>query len=221
MLAEEAHFALIDTMVQCCIRSLPARPEDALRIGLAACATLASEHGGVLAWPPRHHNGRCLFALRRAGAVVAAVAAAGAADPEILPALAPLLETMALVCDDVMINLAEAEAKASKGGVAHKLSSWQLRVALGAALAEVLRLDPRLLQARPPLLPSLPALTPHCLFEGQRPCFEARWTWWEHSLAGAQQTVADMRQAFLRSHPWLPAERGAGRGGRAPAGPAG
>lgn len=146
VLAEEAHLALIDTLFQCCIRCLPGRPEDALRIGLAACSTLVSEHGGVLAWPPRHHNARCLFALRRVAAVVAAVEAAGAADPAVPPALAQLLDDLVLVCDDVMINLAEAEGKASSRGAPQKMSSCQLRVALGAALAALLRLDPRLLQ---------------------------------------------------------------------------
>lgn len=141
MLAEEAHLALVDTLVQCSVRSLPGQPAKAVEFGLAACRRLSVEHSGILSWPPKHHNGRCLFALRRVSAMLAAAEAATTSHPGVLAALTPLLDELAALCDDCMANISEAERKAGQ-----KLTGWQVRVALAAALAALLRLGSQMLQ---------------------------------------------------------------------------
>lgn len=92
-------------MVQCCLRAMPSAPAEAAQHGLAACTRLDVEHSGVLAWPPKHHNGRCLFAAQRARQMVEAAAAAHAADPEAAPVLRELLGALVFILDDCLVRL--------------------------------------------------------------------------------------------------------------------
>ena len=101
---EETHLALVDTMVQCCVHAMPSAPAEAAQHGLAACVRLDVEHSGVLAWPPKHHNGRCLFAAQRARQRVEAAAAAQAADPEAAPVLRDLLSALVFILDDCLVR---------------------------------------------------------------------------------------------------------------------
>jgi hypothetical protein len=151
---EEAHLALVDALVRCTVRAMPAQPDEAAKYGLIACRHLSGEEG-ILAWLPKHHNGRALFAMRRVRQLVAAAAAA--AEParpqaagqgaDVAPTpVQQLLAELVGVVDDCMVNLAEAEAKTGEQGPRQKLSSWQLRVALAEALVALLRADSKLLQ---------------------------------------------------------------------------
>lgn len=103
-LPEETHLALIDTMVQCCVAAMPTAPAEAAQHGLDACSRLDVEHSGVLAWPPKHHNGRCLFAAQRARQMVEAAAAAQAADPEVAPVVRELLAALVFILDDCLVG---------------------------------------------------------------------------------------------------------------------
>ena len=90
-------------MVQCCVHTMPSAPAEAAQHGLAACVRLDVEHSGVLAWPPKHHNGRCLFAAQRARQMVEAAAAAQATDPEAAPVLRELLSALVFILDDCLV----------------------------------------------------------------------------------------------------------------------
>lgn len=103
-LPEETHLALIDTMVQCCVAAMPTAPAEAAQHGLDACSRLDVEHSGVLAWPPKHHNGRCLFAAQRARQMVETAAAAQAADPEVAPVVRELLTALVFILDDCLVG---------------------------------------------------------------------------------------------------------------------
>ncbi|KAL4452130.1 hypothetical protein ABPG75_007792 [Micractinium tetrahymenae] len=145
-LTDEARLTLVDTQVQCAVRALAADPAAGTRLGLAAAGALSAEPPGVLSWLPRHHAGRCLFAMRRVQQLAAVAAAAGGAGAGAMAVVQPLLGRLVEVTDDCLMNISDAETKgAESGGAGSKLTSWRLRVAMAEAFVLLFRTDPRLL----------------------------------------------------------------------------
>ncbi|KAL4857208.1 Serine/threonine-protein kinase ATM [Chlorella vulgaris] len=138
-LPEEAHLALVDTLVQCAVRAMSSSPELGADYGLKACLQLGAEQG-LLKWVPRHHNGRCLFAMRN---VRQLVAAAAAVPPASAGAVQGLLQELVQVADDCFVNLSDAESKGGAEG--QKVTAWPLRVALAEAFMALFAHNHRLL----------------------------------------------------------------------------
>ncbi len=145
-LTDEARLALVDAQVQCAVQALASDAAAGTRLGLAAAGALSAEPPGVLSWLPRHHAGRCLFAMRCVQQLASAAAAAGATGSGAMAVVQPLLGRLVEVTDDCLMNISDAEAKgAESGGGGAKLTSWRLRVAMAEAFVLLFRADPRLL----------------------------------------------------------------------------
>jgi hypothetical protein len=114
-------------------------PELGADYGLKACLQLGAEQG-LLKWVPRHHNGRCLFAMH---SVRQLVAAAAAVPPASAGAVQGLLQELVQVADDCFVNLSDAESKGGAEG--QKVTAWPLRVALAEAFMALFAHNHRLL----------------------------------------------------------------------------
>lgn len=72
-----------------------------------ACRRLGAG-AGILSWPPKTHNVRALFVLRRVQCILDAISAAfgggGSVTAAVPGVLRPLLDEMVAVVDDVMIS---------------------------------------------------------------------------------------------------------------------